>query len=160
MTFQTIVGQHFQFFWYIYNRCGDSFDSEWLSTPIPVGATGGEWVWSGCAHFWTHSSADHWRGQFSHARISPISTNHWYMIYMIHICAAEHCAQFTATSPHPIFSYSPPQEPKKTAIAKSRGSGGLYWYWHAGWCTHNIGTLGVAHAIAANITHHLHLTIK
>ena len=111
MTFQTIVGQHFQFFWYIYNRCGDSFDSEWLSTPIPVGATGGEWVWSGCAHFWTHSSADHWRGQFSHARFSPISTK------IIDICAAEHCAQFTTTSPHPIFSYSPSQEPKKTAEA-------------------------------------------
>ena len=37
---------------------------------------------------------------------------------MIHICAAEHCAQFTATSPHPISSYSPSQEPKKTAEAR------------------------------------------
>ena len=36
---------------------------------------------------------------------------------IIDICAAEHCAQFTTTSPHPKFSYSPPQEPKKTAEA-------------------------------------------
>ena len=33
------------------------------------------------------------------------------------ICTAEHWTQCTTTSPHPIFSYSPSQEPKKTAEA-------------------------------------------